>query len=76
MGPGGCLPKDLGIHYPAAREKGLTGVFSFISPGSHIPVGFSEEEFARLGRSLAVSFCYFLAKQFNHAIGPLEKPGS
>ena len=58
------------------QEKGLTGVFSFISPGSHIPVGFSEEEFARLGYNLAVSFCYFLVKQYNHAIGHIEEPGS
>ncbi len=47
------------------QEEGLTGVFSFISPGSHKPIGFSEEEFARLGRSLAVSICYFLAKRLN-----------
>ena len=47
------------------QEEGLTGVFSFISPGSHSPIGFSEEEFARLGRSLAVSICYFLVKQLN-----------
>ena len=47
------------------QEEGLTGVFSFISPGAHTPVGFSEKEFARLGRSLAVSFCFFLVKTFN-----------
>ncbi len=47
------------------QEEGLTGVFSFISPGSHTPIGFTEEEFARLGRSLAVSICYFLAKRLN-----------
>ncbi len=47
------------------EEAGLTGVFSFTSPGSHTPVGFSEQEFARLGRSLALGFCYFLVKHFN-----------
>jgi hypothetical protein len=47
------------------QERGLAGVFGFISPGSHTPIGFSEEEFARLGRSLAVSFCYFLVKRQN-----------
>ena len=51
------------------QEEGLTGVFSFISPGSHIPIGFSEEEFARLGRSLAVSICYFLIKRLNASEG-------
>lgn len=47
------------------QEAGLTGVFSFTSPGSHTPVGFSEQEFARLGRSLALGFCYFMVKRFN-----------
>lgn len=46
-----------------AEENGLSGVFSFVSPGAHIPV--SEEEMTRLGRSLIVSMCYFLAKRFN-----------
>ena len=45
------------------QESGLTGVFTFISPGSHRRIW--EEEFARLGRSLAVTICYFLAKQLN-----------
>lgn len=47
------------------EEKGLTGVYSFISPGSHVPLGFSDLEFARLGRTLAFSCCYFLAKAAN-----------
>jgi hypothetical protein len=47
------------------EEDGLTGVFSFLSQGAHVPIGFTEEEFTRLGRSLAVSFCYFLAKTLN-----------
>jgi hypothetical protein len=49
----------------AEHEAGLTGVFSFASPGSHIPLGFSEQEFARLGRGLALGFCYFLIKHYN-----------
>jgi len=47
------------------QEEGLSGVFSFLSPGSHVPIGLSEQEFARLGRSFAVSMCYFLSKQYN-----------
>ena len=47
------------------QEQGLTGVFSFLSPGAHTPIGFNEQEFARLGRSFAVTMCYFLAKRFN-----------
>ena len=53
------------------EEEGLTGVYTFISPGAHTPIGFREEEFARLGRSLAVSFCFFLMKKFN-----ADKPDS
>jgi hypothetical protein len=47
------------------QEQCLAAVFSFLSPGAHIPLGFTEEEFTRLGRGLAVSFCYFLAKTLN-----------
>ena len=44
------------------EEKGLAGVYGFISPGSHRPVGISEEQMARLGRSLALGMCWFLVK--------------
>lgn len=47
------------------EEEGLTGVYSFISPGSHVPLGMSDLEFARLGRTLAFSCCYFLIKASN-----------
>ncbi|QLQ03880.1 MAG: hypothetical protein HZY77_14970 [Thiobacillus sp.] len=46
------------------EERGLVGVYGFVSPGSHRPVGLSEEEMARLGRHLALSMCWFLVKQF------------
>ncbi|SIO27711.1 hypothetical protein [Paraburkholderia phenazinium] len=45
------------------EEKGLAGVYGFISPGSHRPVGVSEEQMARLGRSLALGMCWFLLKR-------------
>ena len=48
-----------------SEEEGLAGVSSFVSPGAHTPVGISEEEFARLGRSLVASMCYFLVKRYN-----------
>jgi hypothetical protein len=51
------------------EEVGLTGVYSFISPGSHVPLGVSDLEFARLGRTLAFSCCYFLIKAANAANG-------
>ena len=47
------------------QEKMLAGVFGFMSPGSHRPIGLNEEEFARLGRGLAVAISYFLVKRFN-----------
>ena len=46
------------------EEKGLAGVYGFVSPGSHRPVGLSEEQMARLGRSLALGMCWFLVKSY------------
>ncbi|UVT20557.1 MAG: hypothetical protein H8K03_01150 [Nitrospira sp.] len=47
------------------EEDGLSGVFTFVSPGAHSPVGLDEAEMTRLGRSLIVSMCYFLVKRHN-----------
>lgn len=46
------------------EERGLAAVFGFVSPGSHIPLGLSELEMARLGRNFAAGMCWFLAKRF------------
>jgi hypothetical protein len=46
-------------------EKTLSSVYTFISNGAHVPLGFSEEEFVRLGRNLCYSMCYFVIKKFN-----------
>ena len=46
------------------QEAGLTGVFSFVSDGSHVPVNVDEEEYARLGRHLVLAMAYFLVKVF------------
>jgi len=46
------------------EERGLVGVFGFVSPGSHRSLGFSEAEFARLGRSFVAGMCWFLVKRF------------
>lgn len=43
-------------------EKGLAGVFGFVSPGAHRPVSIPEGQMTRLGRSLALSMCWFLLK--------------
>ena len=54
------------------EEKGLAGVYGFVSPGSHRPVGISEEEMARLGRSLALGMCWFLVKSYRASRGDAE----
>jgi len=46
-------------------ENALSSVFTFISNGSHIPLGFIEEEFVRLGRNMCTSMCYFVIKKHN-----------
>jgi hypothetical protein len=48
------------------EEKGLAGVFGFLSPGAHRPVGIPEDQMTRLGRSFALNMCWFLLK--NHLI--------
>lgn len=50
------------------EERGLAGVYGFVSPGSHRPVGIPEGEMARLGRSLALSMCWFLVKSYRAAL--------
>lgn len=50
---------------PENEEKGLTGVYKFISSGSHRPYGPNEKEIARLGRNFALGMCYLLVKRFN-----------
>ena len=46
------------------EERGLAGVFGFVSPGSHRPLGLSDQELARLGRSFASGMCWFLIKKY------------
>jgi hypothetical protein len=46
------------------EEKGLAGVFGFLSAGAHRPIGIPEDQMARLGRSFALNMCWFLLK--NH----------
>jgi hypothetical protein len=46
------------------EERGLVGVFGFVSPGCHRPLEFSEAEFARLGRSFVTGMCWFLVRRY------------
>lgn len=54
------------------EEKGLAGVFGFLSPGAHRPVGIPEDQMARLGRSFALNMCWFLVK--NHLARSRQLP--
>lgn len=44
----------------AEEEKGLVGVFGFLSPGAHRPIGIPQSQMTWLGRSLALNLCWFL----------------
>lgn len=47
------------------EETAIASTYTFISDGAHVPIGFTQEEFARFGRNLAMSVCYFVIKTFN-----------
>lgn len=46
------------------EEKGISGVYGFVSEGAHRLVALSDQEMARLGRSLVLAMCYFLVKLY------------
>ncbi len=47
------------------EEKGLAGVYGFISEGVHKVLGLEDIEMARLGRTLAFGMIYFLVRRFD-----------
>lgn len=47
------------------EENAIASTYTFVSDGAHIPIGFTEEEFVRFGRNLAISMCYFIIKKYN-----------
>jgi len=49
------------------EEKILARVYTFISPGAHIPKGITEEEWARLAKTFGLSSAYFLLKKYEAA---------
>ncbi|MGZ5565438.1 MAG: hypothetical protein ACXWKG_00365 [Limisphaerales bacterium] len=51
------------------EEKGLSGIFGFVSPGSHVPLGLTKLEMARLGRSFIMGSCWFLIKHYRNSAG-------
>jgi hypothetical protein len=46
-----------------SEEELLARTYTFISPGAHVPIGMTDEEWARLARTFALSTCFFLLKQ-------------
>lgn len=57
------------------EEKTLASIFTFVSDGAHVPIGFSEEEFVRLGRNICASMCYFVIKKYNAQQSATGRPG-
>lgn len=47
------------------EERGLIGVYGFVSPGAHRPIGLPLEQMTRLGRTLALNMCWFLLHNRN-----------
>lgn len=51
-----------------ADESALATAYTQISRGAHVPIGFTEQDWVRLSRQLALWYCYFLIKQYNGSI--------
>lgn len=48
------------------EEKAISSTYTFVSDGSHKPLGFTEEEYARYGRNLIMTVCYYIIKKQNN----------
>lgn len=46
------------------EEEILARVYTFVSPGAHVPKGITEEEWARLARTFGLSSAYFLLRKY------------
>jgi hypothetical protein len=46
------------------EEEVLARVYTFISPGAHVPKGVTAEEWARLARTFGLSSAYFLLRKY------------
>lgn len=49
------------------EEQILARIYTFISPGAHVPRGVSHEEWATLARAFGLSATYFLLRKATHA---------
>ncbi len=57
------LLRTTGVIEPQEEEI-LSRVYTFISPGAHVPKGITAEEWARLARTFGLSSAYFLLRKF------------
>lgn len=49
------------------EEQAISSTYTYVCDGSHIPLGFTEEEYARYGRNLLMTVCYYIIKKQNSA---------
>ncbi len=56
--------KDKGFLTPE-EDQAISSTYTFVSNGSHIPLGFTQEEYARYGRNLLMTVCYYIIKKQN-----------
>ena len=47
-----------------SEEEILARMYTFISPGAHVPKGVTAEEWARLARTFGLSSAYFLLRKY------------
>ena len=47
------------------EEEAIASTYTLVSDGSHKPLGFTNEEYARYGRNLLMTTCYYLIKKQN-----------
>jgi hypothetical protein len=52
----------------ANDEKAITASYTLISPGAHIPKNMSDVEWARVSRTVALSFMYYLTQLIHDAL--------
>ena len=55
--------RDAGV-IEVQEEEMLARVYTFISPGAHVPQGVTAEEWARLARTFGLSSAYFLLRKY------------
>lgn len=47
------------------EEDVISSIYTVISDGAHKTLGITEKDYARFGRNLVISICYFIIKKFN-----------